>query len=731
VVAAGRKCVRFHAEQVHHFAFSLNPQYVYEEGRQGDVLVRVLYLPGDSATWGKGIAVRNTRAALAWLDSLYGKFAWPSLTNVHRIESGGTEFPMMVMDGSAGLGLIVHEVGHNYTMGILANNEWREAFLDEGFTSFQTSWFFETHGGRSQYPAVEADVLLLDLDRWSEPVSMASERFRDFFTYNQMVYDKAQLFYEQLRYVVGDDTMRRILRAYYARWKLKHVDEDCFRGVAEEISGRDLKWLFGQWLHGTPLIDYSLKRVKRTRQADGRWLTAVTIERKGDGWMPVEIGDRRGDTIYARATGQPATEVVEFTTAGRPGRLMLDPRVRTHDYNMLNNRERGGLTGRGAWTLRIDNPFQETVRRDGGVRGLLPVVWSNDFGGVTVGLRERANYLGRYDRGLVLGTVATRPGASQALGMYGRWSNPVGGLTPRTTTSLAGWLTEGRAGAAIRADRSLRQHLGFGADLHVGFDAMWMATTDLGYLDRRLWDDAGTIEAGPWVATTARRGAAVLRARLGGRSGVVYFNPGRGAVSRNRYDFEAFGRFTGEASVRTPLLGARVFVGAYLGQSDPVRQRQISFAGADPYETFTNPLLRSRGALLVRPDFHYQAPGGANLRGFRPDLGGRWAVGVNLEITPWVLRRDQGILGGLGLEAFVDAGVVDTLMIRSSSPGRAYTTLYDLGVGLVTQHYLKELAWTMRFEVPFAVNRWNDAADFTSGQERLAFRWQVSLEPSF
>ena len=37
----------------------------------------------------------------------------------------------------------------------------------------------------------------------------------------------------------------------------------------------------------------------------------------------------------------------------------------------------------------------------------------------------------------------------------------------------------------------------------------------------------------------------------------------------------------------------------------------------------------------------------------------------------------------------------------------------------------------MRFEVPFAVNRWNDAADFTSGQERLAFRWQVSLEPSF
>src|SRR5881628_3615743 len=279
VVAAGRKCVRFYAEQVHHFAFSLNPQYVYEQGRYGDVVVRVLYLPGDSATWGRRLALGRTITALAWLDSLYGTFAWPQVTNLHRIERGSTEFPMMVMDGSAGLGLILHEVGHNYTMGILANNEWREGFLDEGFTSFQTSWFFQARGGRSAYPGLEADVLLLDLERWSEPVSMVSERFRDFATYNEMVYNKAQLFYEQLRYVVGDETMRRILRAYYARWKLKHVDEAAFREVAEQVSRQDLKWLFGQWLHGTPLIDYSLKRVTRTRQPDGRWLTAVRLPR--------------------------------------------------------------------------------------------------------------------------------------------------------------------------------------------------------------------------------------------------------------------------------------------------------------------------------------------------------------------------------------------------------------------------------------------------------------------
>src|SRR5437762_8634705 len=63
-VAAGRKCVRFRAERLHHFAFSLNPQYRYEQGRYGDAVVRVLYLPEDRATWGNGIAVRNTVTAL-------------------------------------------------------------------------------------------------------------------------------------------------------------------------------------------------------------------------------------------------------------------------------------------------------------------------------------------------------------------------------------------------------------------------------------------------------------------------------------------------------------------------------------------------------------------------------------------------------------------------------------------------------------------------------------------
>ncbi|MGH7672226.1 MAG: M1 family aminopeptidase, partial [Gemmatimonadales bacterium] len=709
------------AEDVHHFALSLNPEYRYEGGRYQDVAVHVLYQPGDEATWGNGIAVDRTVTALTWLDQLFGKFAWPQLTNVHRIEGGGTEFPMMVMDGGAGLGLIVHEVGHNYTMGVLANNEWREGWLDEGFTSFQTGWFFETRGQGPAYPGLDANILFWDVDRWSEPVSMVSERYRDFSTYNTMIYTKAQLFYEQLRYVVGDDTMRRILRTYYARWKLKHVDEDAFRTVAEEVSGMDLKWLFGQWLHGTPLIDYRLKRAQRRRMADGRWLTAVTIERLGDGWMPVEIGDE--DTIYARATGQPEIERVELVTRRRPGRLTLDPRLRAHDWNALNNSERR----RRAW--RLDDPTRETARRDRLVSAVLPVAWFNDYGGATLALRARENYLGRFEKNLVLVSLGLDAGATHRFGAYVRSGNAVSRLMPRTEWSGAAWSVEGRTGAAFRADRSLRRHPSFGADLHVGGDAVWMATTDLGYVDRRLWDDAGTIEAGPWISTALRRGNTLWRGRLGARVGVVYRFPGVGIASAHRYDVEPFTRATGDVSVRTPLwlestLGVRLFGGAYLADNPPPRQRRIPLAGADPYESFTNPLLRSRGALLVRPEFQYHAPGNANLRGFRPGVGGRWAVAVNIEATKALWRQ-------VALEGFVDLGVVDPLAVPSSPPGRWYTTVYDGGVGIIARQRLRDLAWTLRLELPLVVNRFDYAADAATAGRRLAFRWQVSLEPSF
>ena len=344
----GRKRIRWYAERVHHFAMSLNPQYRYEGGHYGDVAIHVLYQPGDEKSWGGGVAVTRTQTALAWLDQVYGPFGWPQLTNVHRIEGGGTEFPMMVHNGSADQGLIVHEAGHNYTMGLLANNEWREGWLDEGFTSFQTSWFWETMG-KPSYGETEAEVLQLDLDDYSEPPSLVGEDYRDFTSYNIAIYTRGELFFHQLRAIVGDATMHRILQTFYERWKYHHVDEAAFRAVAEEVSHRDLSTFFAQWLHTTELYDYAVGRV-RSGRARRRLLTRVEVVRKSPGRFPQDVAViAAGDTAVARTEGLAEREWVEIPTRTKPREILLDPLVRSHDWNMLNNRKPLGVSvGRAA-----------------------------------------------------------------------------------------------------------------------------------------------------------------------------------------------------------------------------------------------------------------------------------------------------------------------------------------------------------------------------------------------
>ena len=138
--------------------------------------------------------------------------------------------------------------------------------------------------------------------------------------------------------------MHQILRTFYQRWKYKHVDEAAFRGTAEEVSHRDLSTLFAQWLHDIDLYDYAVGRVK-TRRADSSWVTRVEVKRKAPGRIPVEVAIlAAGDTALGRTEGLAEREWVEIETKTRPREVLIDPRVRTHDWNMLNNRKRLGFS---------------------------------------------------------------------------------------------------------------------------------------------------------------------------------------------------------------------------------------------------------------------------------------------------------------------------------------------------------------------------------------------------
>lgn len=331
--AAGRKRVRWRAEDVHHFAWSVDPEYTHESatrfaldeaGERTDLPpIHVLFRPGDDE-WDDGAAARLTYGALSWLQELFGPYPWPQLTNLHRLESGGTEFPMVIMNGGAGEGLIVHETTHQYLHGILANNEWREGWLDEGFTSFVTNWYFEEKGTDPQEVWGRTMEGLAEWDRagLAAPIATPGAEFPDPRTYGVMTYTRTSAVMRMLRELVGEDVFRRALRTYFDRHRLSHVTGEEFQQVVEEVSGRDLDWFFDQWIRSTARLDYALGDVRTRPIGGGRWRTTAEVIRMGDAWMPVEL---EVGGVRTRLDQRERVQRVSVVTEGRPESATLDP----------------------------------------------------------------------------------------------------------------------------------------------------------------------------------------------------------------------------------------------------------------------------------------------------------------------------------------------------------------------------------------------------------------------
>ncbi len=745
----GRKLVRFVARDVEHFAFSCNPEYRYEEGHYGRTVIHVLYLPSDT-DWAN-VAVQRSERALQWLDWVYGQYAWPQLTAVHRIEGGGTEFPMMVMLGGAGEGLILHEVGHEYTYGILGNNEWKEGWLDEGFTSFQTSWYYQREAHAPPNLGLQTYILGLDLDGWSQPVVLPAEEYSDYAVYASMIYSKGQLIYGMLRYVLGEETFHRAVREYYARYKLKHVSSESFQQVCEDVSHQDLGWFFSEWLHGTPRVDYALKKVRRHRDGDW-WVTDIEIARLGDGVMPVDIAVPVGDsTVIVRARGMDRSETVEVRTAERPGRIELDPARQTMDWNYLNNYEGPHVpfapaVGVGREEHHFGWSGTQPSRRDRRVVNWMPLAWYNDGGGLTLGFQSRANYMGRFELAQTQFTWPVGPLHAADQSPQSRWRpdyyvsfrNPVMGQRPRLSTEAASWSLEGRTGGRIASSLALTRQFGSPERASAGASVTLHTVTDVRYVDRRLWNDVNTAELTIWAAHS-RAGEGTLRgARVELTAGDAFSyvtTPGPICAAivpcpgpTRSFHAEAYARGSLVAH-RSRRIGAfditsRSVIAGTLGGSRLPLQRRIFLAGADPYETFTNPFLRSSGALFAG-GAHYQATGGGALRGFSPYASATWLVGLNVEAGPRLVDRPRGkLFNRVSLAGFADVALLDPHAIGRDAAA-------DAGLGLRAYHRIGPTRFVTRLDFPLLVSRPAAAVGGAAADGRFKFRAIWSLEEAF
>lgn len=330
-IDAGRKRIRWRAENVHHFAWAADPAFVYEGDRLGDVALHALFLPTDTL-W-PGAVINEMKRSLQFYDTVLGPYVYPQLTALHRVDGGGTEFPMMTMNGTSPP--INHETGHEWAHAMLANNEFKSGWLDEGFVSFLGFMYAESHGNKPNYGRTVAGIAHLDSIGQTRPIATPGAAFRDFNTYQVMTYTKPSLVFRMLRWYMGDPAFRTGLHLYYQNNVLTHVDEGDFRGAMEKAAGQDLGWFFDEWLHTTNTLDYAIEKANTVQQPNGSWRTTVTVTRAGDIWMPVDLAVG-GKTI--RLDSKERSYFVDVETTEKPAEAVLDPDKVLIDIVRGNNR---------------------------------------------------------------------------------------------------------------------------------------------------------------------------------------------------------------------------------------------------------------------------------------------------------------------------------------------------------------------------------------------------------
>ena len=805
-VPAGYRKVRFVADNVHHFAFSVSPDYRYEGGIyvrparvdgpiSPDVLsgnrsswdtvaIHVLYRPGDEAQWGSGAAVGRTRVALEWLQRVYGDYAYPQLTNLHRIDGGGTEFPMAIMDGSASQGLILHEGGHVYTYGILANNEWRSGWMDEGLTSYQTSWASgntpqdrAARAGRDsvvrakgyrgwQRPPSGRDnaqmsLYRLDLLGHTEPVGTRADQFSEFGIYNTMIYDRAEMMYGALRDAVGDSAFARFMRGYYRDWRFRHVDERAMRTSVEREAGQPLGWFFEQWLRHAGLVDYALKKVTVTRAADGTWVTRGRVVRKGEYRHPMPLGAlTSGGWVIARGTALDDDQWIEIRTSEKPRAVRLDPLRTTEDWDRRNDvAHRMLLPPKEERVARIaiDLPFLDDTDRDLFLNAYAPIAWSSTANGFVVGLRARAAYQNLVDKSefgiartsrakpvsAIVGAFPEERGTAFTRGLpqFGipslpvRFQRPSSKWLPRTPFwySLENprlWLERPLMG--VRAglwslDGVAGAELRYSWDASPFYYAKTRTTTRSIELTYMVPESFGFLPA-RWQNSTVYELRVAEATRLWSGPGLRFaYSASVGHASDTPLTSTSATYGRGTLALQYVRFRADSGLGGSLrlfaggSTENAPLQRRVYASSQDPYETFSSNFVRPAGGLLAEPDAHYVPLGGAGLRAYDQRLPVRAVIAVNAE---------QGIRLAtlahtpkaltLWASAFGDAGQARLIDDETR-------LLADAGIGLSLRGWFYDREVHLRLDAPLVVTNADLAVGEPKGVKEAALRWQFSL----
>ena len=364
---------RFVQEDVHDFAWTTSPDYIertarFEHPTLPPVDMRLLLQPEHASQADRHFAA--TRTTLKYYGEWYGPYPYGHITIVDpafQSGAGGMEYPTLFTAGTRWLaaarvivpeGVTVHEAGHQFWYGIVGNNEFEDAWMDEGINTFSTAraiaQVYDPNYLATRYfggfvPWVFTDIVL---SRETEGNRLAGYRHDarsdvqatpsyQYFpaTGGSITYNKTALWLNTMERWLGWPALQRILSMHFDRWKFRHPTPHDFFEVTTEALGRDVGWLFDQVYRSSDVFDYGIQELKSAREQD-HYRTTVVARRYGEATFPVDVKVTftTGEPALEHWDGKARWKLFTYERAAQAVSAEVDPNhVLLLDVNLTNN----------------------------------------------------------------------------------------------------------------------------------------------------------------------------------------------------------------------------------------------------------------------------------------------------------------------------------------------------------------------------------------------------------
>ena len=254
----GTKTLGFYAEDIGDFAWAASPNFTVTDGTYlsslGPVKVHVLALAAHPTAGPRYLEI--TEKSLAFFEAHYGPYPYKVFTIVDPepdSEIGGMEYPTLITGDTTWFRdptylteqAVAHEFGHQYWYGMVATNEFEDAWLDEGINSYtevkaldaifgrDTSAFNRPYANGGDYELHRLEYLFLpDYD----PVTRWAFRFRNIDSYGGVTYGKSSTLLATLENLIGRETMDEAMRTYFLRYRFTHPTTEDFLRTIEQVA---------------------------------------------------------------------------------------------------------------------------------------------------------------------------------------------------------------------------------------------------------------------------------------------------------------------------------------------------------------------------------------------------------------------------------------------------------------------------------------------------------------